>query len=110
MTNGTNQRTANDRTGGQILVEQLRIPGAGRAVCVPGERYLGGLDALWDAREAIRLVTTRNEIGASNMAEAYGKITGRPGICFVTRGPGASHAMVGVHTAFQDSTPMILLV
>jgi acetolactate synthase-1/2/3 large subunit len=68
------------------------------------------LDALWDAREAIRLVTTRNEIGACNMAEAYGKLTGRPGICLVTRGPGASHAMVGIHTAFQDSTPLILFV
>jgi acetolactate synthase-1/2/3 large subunit len=105
MTNGTNQRT-----GGQILVDQLRIHGADLAFCVPGESYLGVLDALWDAREAIRLVTTRNEIGACNMAEAYGKITGRPGICFVTRGPGASHAMVGIHTAFQDSTPLILFV
>src|SRR5215469_5472472 len=105
MTNGTNQRT-----GGQILVDQLRIHGADLAFCVPGESYLGVLDALWDAREALRLVTTRNEIGACNMAEAYGKLTGRPGICFVTRGPGASHAMVGIHTAFQDSTPLILFV
>src|SRR5215470_4965014 len=105
MTNGTNQRT-----GGQILVDQLRIHGADLAFCVPGESYLGVLDALWDAREAIRLVTTRNEIGACNMAEAYGKLTGKPGICMVTRGPGASHAMVGIHTAFQDSTPLILLV
>jgi acetolactate synthase-1/2/3 large subunit len=105
MTSGTNQRT-----GGQILVDQLRIHGADLAFCVPGESYLGVLDALWDAREAIRLVTTRNEIGACNMAEAYGKITGRPGICLVTRGPGASHAMVGIHTAFQDSTPLILFV
>jgi acetolactate synthase-1/2/3 large subunit len=105
MTSGTNQRT-----GGQILVDQLRIHGVDLAFCVPGESYLGVLDALWDAREAIRLITTRNEIGACNMAEAYGKITGRPGICFVTRGPGASHAMVGIHTAFQDSTPLILFV
>jgi acetolactate synthase-1/2/3 large subunit len=100
----------NQRTGGQILVDQLKIHGVDLAFCVPGESYLGVLDALWDAREAIRLVTTRNEIGASNMAEAYGKITGRPGICLVTRGPGASHAMVGIHTAFQDSTPLILFV
>ncbi len=105
MSNGSNQRT-----GGQILVDQLKIHGVDLAFCVPGESYLGVLDALWDAREAIRLVTTRNEIGACNMAEAYGKITGRPGICLVTRGPGASHAMVGIHTAFQDSTPLILFV
>lgn len=105
MTSGTNQRS-----GGQILVDQLRIHGVDLAFCVPGESYLGVLDALWDSRDAIRLVTTRNEIGACNMAEAYGKITGRPGICFVTRGPGASHAMVGIHTALQDSTPLILFV
>jgi acetolactate synthase I/II/III large subunit len=105
MTSGSNQRT-----GGQVLVDQLKIHGVDLAFCVPGESYLGVLDALWDSREAIRLVTTRNEIGACNMAEAYGKITGRPGICFVTRGPGASHAMVGIHTAFQDSTPLILFV
>src|SRR5262249_36768256 len=102
--------TSNQRTGGQILVDQLRIHGVDLAFCVPGESYLGVLDALHDAREAIRLVTTRNEIGACNMAEAYGKLTGKPGICMVTRGPGASHAMVGIHTAFQDSTPLILFV
>ena len=105
MTSGTNQRT-----GGQVLVDQLRIHGVDLAFCVPGESYLGVLDALWDARDAIRLITTRNEIGACNMAESYGKVTGRPGICLVTRGPGASHAMVGIHTAFQDSTPLILFV
>src|SRR6185437_5026475 len=106
----TTSSASNQRTGGQILVDQLKIHGVDLAFCVPGESYLGVLDALWDAREAIRLVTTRNEIGACNMAEAYGKITGRPGICLVTRGPGASHAMVGIHTAFQDSTPLILFV
>jgi acetolactate synthase-1/2/3 large subunit len=105
MTSGTNQRT-----GGQVLVDQLKIHGVDLAFCVPGESYLGVLDALWDARDAIRLITTRNEIGACNMAEAYGKVTGRPGVCLVTRGPGASHAMVGIHTAFQDSTPLILFV
>src|ERR1041384_817453 len=102
--------STNQRAGGQILVDQLRIHGADLAFCVPGESYLAVLDALWDARDAIRLVTTRVEIGAANMAEAYGKITGRPGICFVTRGPGASHAMGGIHTALQDSTPLILFV
>jgi acetolactate synthase I/II/III large subunit len=106
MTSGS----SNQRTGGQILVDQLKIHGVDLAFCVPGESYLGVLDALWDARDAIRLITTRNEIGACNMAEAYGKVTGRPGICLVTRGPGASHAMVGIHTAFQDSTPLILFV
>src|SRR4051794_4854824 len=110
MSASTNERTANQRTGGQILVDQLTIHGVDLAFCVPGESYLAALDALWDASDAIRLVTTRIEIGAANMAEAYGKITGRPGICFVTRGPGASHAMVGMHTALQDSTPLILFV
>ena len=75
---------------------------------MPGESYLAVLDALHDAD--LRLVVTRHEAGAANMAEAYGKLTGRPGICLVTRGPGATHASVGVHTAFQDSTPMLLLV
>jgi acetolactate synthase-1/2/3 large subunit len=102
--------SSNQRTGGQILVDQLKIHGVDLAFCVPGESYLGVLDALWDARDTIRLITTRNEIGACNMAESYGKVTGRPGICLVTRGPGASHAMVGIHTAFQDSTPLILFV
>ncbi|MEX6506569.1 thiamine pyrophosphate-dependent enzyme [Jiella sp. M17.18] len=98
------------RTGGRILVDQLLAQGADTAFCVPGESYLAVLDALHDSREAIRLVNARHEAGAANMAEAYGKLTGRPGLCFVTRGPGACHAAVGVHTAFQDSTPMILFV
>ena len=101
---------AERRTGGQVLVDQLVIHGVDMAFCVPGESYLAALDALWDARQAIRLVTTRIEIGAATMAEAYGKLTGRPGICLVTRGPGASHAMVAIHTALQDSTPLILFV
>ncbi|MBM3571246.1 MAG: thiamine pyrophosphate-binding protein [Alphaproteobacteria bacterium] len=100
----------NTRTGGQILVDQLRIHGADLAFCVPGESYLAVLDALYDARDSIRLVVCRHESGAANMAEAYGKLTGRPGICFVTRGPGATHASVGIHTAFQDSTPLILFI
>ena len=68
------------------------------------------LDALYDTREQIRLIVCRQEGGAAYMADAYGKLTGRPGICFVTRGPGATNASVGVHTAYQDSTPMILFI
>jgi acetolactate synthase I/II/III large subunit len=98
------------RTGGQILVDQLLIHGADLAFCVPGESYLPVLDALYGAREKIRLITCRHESGAANMAEAYGKLTGTPGLCFVTRGPGATNASIGVHTAFQDSTPMILFI
>jgi hypothetical protein len=98
------------RTGGQILVDQLIIHGADLAFCVPGESYLPVLDALYGARERIELITCRHESGAANMAEAYGKLTGTPGLCFVTRGPGATNASIGVHTAFQDSTPMILFI
>lgn len=101
---------SNLRTGGQILVDQLKIHGVELAFCVPGESYLAVLDALYGARDQIKLITCRMEAGAANMAEAYGKLTGRPGICFVTRGPGATHASVGLHTAFQDSTPMILFI
>lgn len=96
-------------TGGQILVEALRSQGVDRVYCVPGESYLPVLDALHDVPE-IAVVSTRHEGAAANMAEADGKLTGRPGICFVTRGPGATHASIGVHTAFQDSTPMILFI
>ena len=96
------------RSGGQVLVDQLVLHGAELAFGVPGESYLPVLDALRDA--PMRLVVTRHEGGAANMADAYGKLTGRPGICLVTRGPGATHASNGLHTASQDSTPMILLV
>lgn len=96
------------RSGGRILVDQLALHGAELAFGVPGESYLAVLDALLDS--PIRYVTCRHEAGAANMAEAYGKLTGRPGICLVTRGPGATHASTGVHTAFQDSTPLLLLV
>src|SRR4051794_38632259 len=99
-----------ERSGGRILVDQLLAHGAEMGFCVPGESYLEVLDALHDADDRIRLINARHEAGAANMAEAYGKLTGRPGICLVTRGPGATHAAVGVHTAFQDSTPMILLI
>ena len=96
-------------TGGQILVEALRRQGVDRIYCVPGESYLPVLDALHDTPQ-IAVLTTRHEGAAANMAEADGKLTGRPGICFVTRGPGATHASIGVHTAFQDSTPMVLFI
>jgi acetolactate synthase-1/2/3 large subunit len=98
------------RSGGQILVDALRIHGVDAVFCVPGESYLAVLDALHDARDRIRLFSCRQEGGAAFMAEAYGKLTGRPGICFVTRGPGACNAAIGVHTARQDSTPLILFV
>jgi acetolactate synthase-1/2/3 large subunit len=98
------------RTGGQLIVDQLLTHGAELAFCVPGESYLPVLDALYTARDRIRLISCRHENGAANMAEAYGKLTGKPGICLVTRGPGATNASIGVHTAFQDSTPMILLI
>ena len=97
------------RNGGQILVQALLQNAVDTVYCVPGESYLPVLDALVDA-PAIRTITTRHEGAASNMADAYGKLTGRPGICFVTRGPGATHASNGVHTARQDSTPMILFI
>ena len=96
------------RTGGQLLADQLAVHGTEVAFCVPGESYLDLLDGLYSS--PIRLITCRQEASAANMAEAYGKLTGRPGVCIVTRGPGATHASVGVHTAFQDSTPMILFV
>jgi len=96
------------RHGGKLLVDQLVVHGADTAFCVPGESYIALLDGLYES--PIRLITCRHEAGAANMADAYGKLTGRPGICIVTRGPGATQASVGVHTAFQDSTPLILLV
>lgn len=98
------------RPGGRILVDALCIHGVDTVFGVPGESYLAALDAFYDLRAEIRFITCRQEGGASYMAEAYGKLTGRPGVCFVTRGPGAANASVGVHTAYQDSTPMILLV
>jgi acetolactate synthase-1/2/3 large subunit len=96
------------RTGGQILVDQLLIQGVDRVTCVPGESYLAALDAMHDAD--IDVLICRHEGGAAIMAEAYGKLTARPGICFVTRGPGAMNAAHGVHIAQHDSTPMILFI
>jgi len=98
------------RTGGEILVANLVAQGATHAFCVPGESYLAVLDALYDVRERLQLVVCRQEGGAAFMAEACGKLTGRPGIAFVTRGPGASNAAIGLHTAAQDSSPLILFV
>ncbi len=98
------------RTAAQILVDCLVAQGTSHAFCVPGESYLAVLDALYDARNSIQLVTGRHEAGVANMAEAHGKLTGRPGVAFVTRGPGATHAAIGVHTAKQDSTPLILFI
>ncbi|UZN52079.1 thiamine pyrophosphate-binding protein [Cupriavidus cauae] len=99
-----------ERNGGQILVQQLRIHGVKRVFLVPGESYLPCIDALYDHQDAIQPVVCRQESGAGYMAEAYGKLTGEPGICFVTRGPGATNVSIAVHTAYQDSTPMILFV
>jgi acetolactate synthase-1/2/3 large subunit len=96
-------------SGGRVLVEHLRAQGVDRIFCVPGESFLDVLDALHDFPD-MQVVVSRHEGAAANMAEADGKLTGRPGICFVTRGPGATHASVGVHTAMQDSTPMILFI
>ncbi|MGB7540439.1 MAG: thiamine pyrophosphate-binding protein, partial [Burkholderiales bacterium] len=102
--------TATARTAAQILVDALKVHGVDTAFCVPGESYLAVLDALYDERDSIRLIVARQDGGAAYMAEAYGKVTGRPGICFVTRGPGATNASIGVHAALQDSTPMILFI
>ena len=98
------------RTGGQLLVDALKVHGVDMAFGVPGESYLSVLDAFYESRDDIKFVICRQEGGAANMADAYGKLTGRPGICFVTRGPGATNASIGIHTAFQDSTPLILFI
>jgi acetolactate synthase-1/2/3 large subunit len=96
------------RTGGQMVADHLAANGIDAAFCVPGESFLAVLDALYEG--PTRLITCRHEASAANMAVAYGKLTGRPGVCLVTRGPGATQASVGVHTAAQDSAPMLLLV
>ena len=101
---------ANDgsRTGGEILVDQLIAHGAQHVFCVPGESYLAALDAFYDRK--VNVTVYRQEGGAAMMAEAHGKATGMPGICFVTRGPGATNASPGIHIAQQDSTPLIVFV
>jgi acetolactate synthase-1/2/3 large subunit len=98
------------RIAGHLLVECLIVQGVTHAFGVPGESYLAVLDGFHAHADRIRFITNRQEGGAAFMAEAQGKLTGRPGVCFVTRGPGATNASIGVHTAFQDSTPMVLFV
>lgn len=101
---------ANARPAGHLLVEALIEQGIDTAFGVPGESYLAVLDGFHEHRDRIRFVACRQEGGASFMAEAQGKLSGLPGVCFVTRGPGATNASIGLHTAFQDSTPMVLFV
>ena len=98
------------RTGGQILVDQLRLQGADTVFSVPGESFLPVIDGLYDAQDAVRLVVARHEGAAANMADAHAKLTGKPGVVLVNRGPGATQASVGIHTAMQDSTPLIALI
>jgi acetolactate synthase-1/2/3 large subunit len=97
------------RSAARILIDQLQIQGVNHVFCVPGESYIAVLDALYDAA-GIRLIVNRHESGSTFMADAYAKLTGQPGVAFVTRGPGATNASIGVHTAFQDSTPMVLFI
>ena len=97
------------RTGGHILIDQLALHGADTVFGVPGESFLAALDGMYQ-NQRVRFVNSRHEGGAAMMADAYGKLTGKPGIAFATRGPGATNASAGVHVAFQDSTPMILLL
>src|SRR5512142_235897 len=98
----------NMRTAAEVLVDQLIVNGVQHVFCVPGESYLAVLDAFHD--RDITVTVCRHEGGASFMAEAVGKATGRPGICFVTRGPGSTNGSAGVHIARQDSSPMIMFV
>jgi acetolactate synthase-1/2/3 large subunit len=98
------------RIGGHLLVECLVAQGVTHAFGVPGESYLAVLDGFHAHADRIRFVINRQEGGAAFMADAHARLTGRPGVCFVTRGPGATNASIGVHTAFQDSTPMVLFV
>jgi acetolactate synthase-1/2/3 large subunit len=98
------------KTAARHLVDALVMNGATHVFCVPGESYLPVLDALYDVQDRIKLIVCRHESAAANMAEAYGKLTGKPGLVMVTRGPGATQGSVGVHTAFQDSTPMIMFI
>src|SRR6218665_531510 len=105
-----NKTTPAARLAGHLLVEALIAQGVDTVFGVPGESYLAVLDGFHEHRDRIRFIACRQEGGAAFMAEAQGKLTGRPGICFVTRGPGATNASIGLHTAFQDSTPMILFI
>ncbi|MEP6970900.1 MAG: thiamine pyrophosphate-binding protein, partial [Betaproteobacteria bacterium] len=98
------------RIAGHLLVECLVAQGVTHAFGVPGESFLAALDGFHRNADKIRFVINRQEGGAAFMADAHGKLTGRPGVCFVTRGPGATNASIGIHTAFQDSTPVVLFV
>ncbi|MDP7242555.1 MAG: thiamine pyrophosphate-binding protein [Rhodospirillales bacterium] len=98
------------RSGGRLIVDALRGHGVDRIFCVPGESYLEVLDALYDVSNEVSLISARQEGGAGFMAEAYGKLTGQPGVCLVTRGPGACNASIAIHSAYQDSTPMVMVV
>ena len=102
----TQEAGARPRTGGQILIDQLQLHGVRQVFCVPGESYLDALNALHDS--PIKTVICRQEGGAAMMAEAQGKLSGLPGICFVTRGPGITNASAAIHIADQDSTPLIV--
>ncbi|RYF51633.1 MAG: thiamine pyrophosphate-binding protein, partial [Cytophagaceae bacterium] len=105
---GSDSASSIRRTGGQVLVDQLQIHGIDHVFCVPGESFLAVLDALHDS--SIKVTVCRQEGGAAMMAEAHGKLTGRPAACFVTRAPGATNAMPGVHIAYHDSTPLLVFV
>ncbi len=110
VSDSTDSTGAATTTGARLVVDALLTHGVERVFCVPGESFLAILDSLHDETERIQTIVCRHEAAAANMAEAVGKLTGRPGVALVTRGPGATHASIGVHTAFQDSTPMILLI
>ena len=97
------------KTGGKLIVEALEANGVDRIYCVPGESFLAVLDALHDSKR-IRTIVCRQEGGAAMMADCQGRLTGKPGICFVTRGPGATNASAGIHIAMQDASPMILFI
>lgn len=98
------------RSGGRIVVDAFRAHGVKHIFCVPGESYLDILDALVDVSNEIQLISARQEGGAAYMAESYGKLTGKPGVCLVTRSPGACNASIAIHTAYQDATPMVVIV
>ena len=102
--------TACETTGGALLMDCLIALGGKRGFGVPGESYLAVLDAIYDRKDEFSFMLCRHEGGAAYMAEAWGKLTGEPGLCFVTRGPGATNASIGIHTAMQNSTPMIVFV
>src|SRR5579883_2232999 len=106
----TRKAQITSRPGGRILADALVAQGIDHVFEVPGESYLDVLDGLYAVRDKLQLITCRFEAGAVNMAEAFGKLTGRPAAAMVTRGPGACHGAIGVHIAMQDSTPLLLFI